>query len=294
MFLATSVSMQQEVKIGKDTQNMLIQKISNLLGSGEDNVSYKKAVEKLYKMQLEKVGTDRSREKPINIISKKIEKDKEEIEKLKNFENIKYEIEEEKNEIKNELKKNEIKNELLKNIKKINEKFNIEKEKIKIQEKIIKENNKKIEEIKNKIKIVDEKYSEKNNNEKIIDKRKEKNKLKNKLTIIFIILIFINILWLIIIPKINSNKILKYIFIATIPIFLIVSSKIKNKFKIKIENIEKNNKNELEKINIEKNYLENEKQIIENSSKELLEKINKINSENEMVRNFEEYQLINK
>ena len=130
MFLATSVSMQQEVKIGKDTQNMLIQKISNLLGSGEDNVSYKKAVEKLYKMQLEKVGTDRSREKPINIISKKIEKDKEEIEKLKNFENIKYEIEEEKNEIKNELKKNEIKNKLLKNIKKINEKFNIEKEKI--------------------------------------------------------------------------------------------------------------------------------------------------------------------
>ena len=38
MFLATSVAMQQEVKIGKDTQGVLIQKISNLLGTGEDSI----------------------------------------------------------------------------------------------------------------------------------------------------------------------------------------------------------------------------------------------------------------
>ena len=46
MFLATSIAMQQEVKIEKGAQNILIQKISNLVETGEDNISYKKAVEK--------------------------------------------------------------------------------------------------------------------------------------------------------------------------------------------------------------------------------------------------------
>ena len=73
MLLATSIAMQQEIKIEKNTQNILIQKISNLLETGEDNISYKKAIEKLNKMQLEKIGTERSREKPINIIQKNIE-----------------------------------------------------------------------------------------------------------------------------------------------------------------------------------------------------------------------------
>ena len=126
MFLATSVAMQQEVKIGRDTQNILIQKISNLLGTGEDTISYKKAVEKINKKQLEEIGTERSREKPINIIRKNIEKNKEKINELKKYENIKYEIEQEKNEIKNKLEKNTIKNNLLKEIKKIKEKNDLE------------------------------------------------------------------------------------------------------------------------------------------------------------------------
>ena len=92
MFLATSVAMQQEVKIGRDTQNILIQKISNLLETGEDNISYKKAVDKLNKMQLEKIGTERSREKPINIIRKNIDADEQKINELKKYENIQYEI----------------------------------------------------------------------------------------------------------------------------------------------------------------------------------------------------------
>ena len=65
MFLATSIAMQQEVKIGRDTQNILIQKISNILGTGEDSISYKKAVEKLNKKQLEEIGTERRNRKPL-------------------------------------------------------------------------------------------------------------------------------------------------------------------------------------------------------------------------------------
>ena len=170
MFLATSVAMQQEVKIGKNTQSILIQKISNLLGTGEDNISYKKAVEKLNKKQLEEIGTERSREKPINIVTKNIEKNEEKINELKKYENINYENIEEKNKIKNNLEKKEIKNNLLKEIKKIKEKNNYENEKIKIKEKIIEEN-------KNKIKIIKNNIEEKNNN---YLKEKNKNKINNK------------------------------------------------------------------------------------------------------------------
>ena len=144
MLLATSIAMQQEIKIEKNTQNILIQKISNLLETGEDNISYKKAIEKLNKMQLEKIGTERSREKPINIIQKNIEINNNKINELKKYENIQYEIEEEKNKIKNKLEKNENKINLLKEIKNKNEKNNIENEKIKIKENIIEENKNKV------------------------------------------------------------------------------------------------------------------------------------------------------
>ncbi len=294
MFLATSVSMQQEVKIAKDAQNILIQKISNLLGTGEDSVSYKKALEKLYKIQLEKVGTDRSREKPINIIRKNIEINEQKINELKKYENIQYDIEEQKKEIKNELEKNKIKNELLKEIKIIKEKNNLENEKIKIKEKIVEENKNKINELKNKIEKINNKYLEEKNNEKYSENNYEKNKLNKKLNLFFIILILLNILWIIFIPKINNNFIFKYIFLLTVPTFLIFSIFLKNKLKNKIKILEENKNNYLEKINIEKNNLEKENKIIEKNSEEILEEINKIKIENNLKNNLEKEKIINK
>ena len=47
MYLSTVVSTQEEVRLDEKNQNMLIQKIANLAGTGEDNVSYKKALIKL-------------------------------------------------------------------------------------------------------------------------------------------------------------------------------------------------------------------------------------------------------
>ena len=229
MFLATSIAMQQEVKIGRDTQNILIQKISNLLETGEDNISYKKAVDKLNKMQLEKIGTERSREKPINIIRKNIDADEQKISELKKYENIQYEIEDERNKIKNELKEKEIKNELLKEIKINNEKNNLENEKIKIKEKIIEENKNKINIIKNNLEKINKKIVDENNYEKNIDGKYEKNKLNKKLNLFFILLIIINILWILFIPKTIENKIIKYIFLLTVPTYLIFCAFLKNK-----------------------------------------------------------------
>ena len=54
MFLSTSMAMQQEVKIEKNNQNILIQKISNLVETGEDKISYKKAIEKINKKRNKK------------------------------------------------------------------------------------------------------------------------------------------------------------------------------------------------------------------------------------------------
>ena len=56
-YLSTVVSMQQEVRLEEKDQNILIQRIANLASSGEDNVSYKKAVQKLQEKIRDEIGT---------------------------------------------------------------------------------------------------------------------------------------------------------------------------------------------------------------------------------------------
>ena len=245
-------------------------------------------------MQLEKIGTERSREKPINIIRKNIDADEQKINELKKYENIQYEIEDEKNKIKNELKEKEIKKEKLKEIKINNEKNNLENEKIKIKEKIIEENKNKINIIKNNLEKINQKIIEEKKYEKNIDGKYEKNKLNKKLNLFFVLLIIINILWILFIPKIIENKIIKYIFLLTVPTYLIFCVFLKNKLNNKIKILEKNKNNNLEKINNEKNNLENEKNIYENNLEQLLNEINKIKSENNFKNSLEENKLINK
>ena len=294
MFLATSIAMQQEVKLEKGIENVLVQKISNLVETGEDNISYKKAVEKLNKIQLEKIGTDRSREKPINIITKNLEKNEQIINELKKYENFQYEIEEEKNILKNKLEKNEHKFNLLKEIKLLKEKNNLENEKIKIKENFLEENKNKINEIKNKIEKINNRILEEKNNKNDFNKNSEKNKLNKKLNIIFCLVILLNVLWFIFIPQIIENIIIKYIFILTIPIYFIVSTFLKNKLNAKIKEIKDNENKNLERINSEKISLENEEKIYENTFKQTTEEINKIKLENNLNNNYEENILIKK
>ena len=49
-----------------------MQKIANLVGTGSDNVSYKRAMDRINKRQLDEIGTEKSREKPINILQRKL------------------------------------------------------------------------------------------------------------------------------------------------------------------------------------------------------------------------------
>ena len=293
MFLATSVSIQQEVKIGKNEQSMLVQKISNLLGTGEDNISYKKAIEKINKKQLEEVGTERSKEKPINIIEKNIEKNTEKINELKKYENIQYEIEEEKKEIKNKILKNKIKNNLLKEIKKIIEKNNLEKEKIKIKENIIEENKNKIKEIKNNIEKKEQEIEKEKNNKKYDDEINNIKKINKKIKIISVFLLIACATWVIFIPRITENEIIRYIILIILPIYYIFSKIKNNQININIENIEDDKEKNIRELNDEKIKLESEIKILENNSKNLIEEIKKINVENEFLNNLEKQQIIN-
>ena len=298
LFLSTVVVGQQEVKLGKQEQNILVQKIANLVGTGDDNVSYKRAIDRINRRLLDEIGTQRSREKPINIINKKIEDLEQKKQELEKYEDIKYEIEENKNKLEEEISDLNNKNNLLKEIKIINEKEKIEKEKIKIKENIKKENIEKIKLIKEKINKI--KNENKNifeiNNEKTKNNKKinnEKNKLNKKVIIVFIFLLIINLLQFIFI----KNKLINYIFLLTVPMTLIYFIISKNKLNKKIKkqkNIDENNLKNIEKINLEINNLNNEINLLEKNNNNLEKEINNLKSNLNLKINLEKEKIKNK
>lgn len=73
-YLSTAIIEQEEVKLAQNSQNAIIQKISNKVSSGDDNISYKKTIALLTKLQGDKVGTDRTQNKPINRVNTEINK----------------------------------------------------------------------------------------------------------------------------------------------------------------------------------------------------------------------------
>ena len=295
LFLSTLAINQNEVKLEDQSQNFLVQKIANLAQTGDDNTSFKRVIDRLNRRQLDEVGTERSREKPINVISRNIqnlETEKQELEKYKNF---KYEYEEKENSLEEEILKLEKENNFLREVKNLNEKENIEKEKIKIKENIKNENIEKINLLKNKInnlknnnKNILEKYLE-NNSGKIKNNKLNKNKLIKKVNIIFIFLIIINIIQFIFI----KNNYFKYIFLLTVPTFLIFYIFLINKENKKIKNKEKIEKNNFENINLELIKLENEKKILENNFNNLNEELNKIKNNFILNNNLEKEKIKN-
>ena len=285
LFLSTIVVNQEEVKLEKSEQNILIQKIANLVGTGDDNVSYKRAIDRINRRQLGEIGTERSREKPLNILLRENQNLEEEKQKLEKFKNSKYEIEENKNNLLEKFSNLEMELEYLNKIKKIYENEKIENEKIKIKENIKNENNEKIKNNKKEILEIEngnKKIFEKNN-QKINTLIKNKNKLKNKFIILFIFIILINILQFIFI----KNTIFNYIFLLTLPMDLIFSILFLKNKKNKIKILEKENKNEEEKINNEKNNCLNENKIIEKNNEELEKEINELKNNLKLNINLE-------
>lgn len=274
LFISTTAVAQEEIKLEKNNENLIIQKITNIASTGEDNTSYKNAINKLNKKQLNEIGTSRSNDRPINKIEKELNELKIKKNNLKNIITNKENFEIENNKIKTEINNSENKIEIIKNIKEIIEKNKIENEKINLISENILNYEKEIDNLKNE---------KENVNKKII---KEINNKNNKLIIEIISLILSIIIF--ISGFVLKNNIIKIITLIPTAVFIVaLCINIKNKKEIK--RIKENNKIiKKEEININNKIEIIEKNIKdEKLKKELLEnKIkNIINIEKEKIKN---------
>ena len=297
MYTSTVVSMQEEVRLDDKNQNMLIQKIANLAGTGEDNVSYKKALTKLQNKIRDEIGTNKTSQKPINILNNQIEEINKKIEEIKPNINKKYEIDNQKDLINENLKNLEIKKEILeeinkknqnkldylkeKNIKEISKKDNeehieklkkeantVKEEQMKV-EKTVNDLNKKLQENKVEQSRIEQELNKENEQTENIENSKNIKSSKNTIYIIFLIVfIALGILGV----ALLKNYLVTIVFgiLALIDIILLITKKIKVNRIIKEENklSETKKKEHIRDLEEEKEYILKE---IDKISKELKE-----------------------
>lgn len=211
-FLATCMAEQENVKLSSNMKNDVIQKLSNLVSTGDENTSYKKAVDRLNKMQLEKVGTTRSSGRPINIVEEEISRLEAERKDISRYEDEKYKIEENKQNIKTDLEDNKSVLNLLRKQKVNLEKTEFEEEKLKIFKKNLIQN-------RDEQDIIEEKL------EDLVAERKD-NLNKNKIGYIIGFLLLIAV---IVATLVTSNKMVLAGVILPILIMLITFTSNKKK-----------------------------------------------------------------
>ncbi len=197
IFYSTLVSMQQEVKLEQNTQNAMVQKVANLAGTGDDSVSYKKAIEKINKKQVEEIGTARSQGRPMNIIKEEKFNLQDEIGTLEEYKQRKQEIASQKEEIQKELSKIEKTLEIIKKVKAIKEGQKLEEEKIKISENVKQSQQQKKEELEKQQKELAKQIAP-NEKEEL---PQEKSKKKGVCIIFFIISMVLEIISIVLIKN---------------------------------------------------------------------------------------------
>ena len=310
MFTSTVVAMQNEVKLDKQDQSVLVQKLANLAGTGDDNLSYKKVMDKLNKLQIEEVGSDRSQGRPINIVRDRMKKIEFVLKELHQYQNDKQISEDKKKNYMEKITKLEQELELYKQISIIMLCKQNEEEKIKIKSSYKNEKNKKIEELnlqKNKLtEKLNEINSKKINNnsgkniENNFNNLKNKIKIKKYILILFLILI-INILIFILNKNYLKNNLINIFNFLIIPIYLILifiiekkkNKKKKNKIKLENEKIQEELNSENEKINYEINLLDKQIELLqeEKNNQEKEKKKEKIELDNKIKLNLEKIKL---
>lgn len=279
-YTSTIMSLQQEVILDNQSQNNLIQKLANLAGTGDDKVSYQKAIDRINKKLIEEVGTSRTQDRPINVIQNRANILYNDLKSKKEAEKCKELLEQENNNLKQKLEEEEQKNNNLNKLNLLFNKYSIELEKNNLKNNI---NNENKEKIKNKL-------EEKNNFIKNNPQNNEGNNKKINYPIfisIFIILIILNIINFILI----KNKIINYSILCLIPIeiilFILKNKKIKNE-KIKNKKSEDKYKEKITIINSQINLLEeNIKKSQEEIEKEKQKIISEFNLEKENILNNE-------
>lgn len=265
ILMRTAISEQTETKLDKESQNAVIQKISNVLSTGNDNISYKKALTKLRDKQTEEVGTERTIGRPINIVKSELKKYREKETEIKlNLEHQKN-YKEEKLEASKQIKEIENNLEILNELKILKEKEYLEKEKININKNLLYEHNEKIQELY-------EKENEINKNTVI--------KKDNKFVVIFLVILILSAIISVVLKNIivfGVGAIISLIFLYIQINLNVKNRKIANNKNEKILNIKK----EIEII--EKTVEEKEAEIVkqeETLKKAYQEECEKIKAKN--------------
>ena len=280
--MSTLVSMQQEVKIDRTTQNLLLQKLSNLARTGDDNISFKKAMEKINKKQIEEIGTTRSQGRPINIVKEEKFKLQDEIGELESYKVRKEEIEKEKEQKQEEIKNLEDKLKLIYKLKEVSEKSKFEEEKIKIgqelkqnQEQKRNELKKQKDEITQKIKLKENNLKkETNRNINSLEEKISKIKLRKIVSIILTVITIIITIACVFAVKDLIMAIVGACISVILFIWFIVESKKNRKLKLKeneqrkIEEENETEEKEIEQEKIEQNKLQTEINILEKNIEE--------------------------
>ena len=302
MYLSTVVSTQEEVRLDEKNQNMLIQKIANLAGTGEDNVSYKKALIKLQEKIRDEIGTNKTSQKPVNIIEKEIVEINNKIVETEKYRNRKYEIDAEKEQILSELKELEQQKQILQELQNSMKSEEETKNRLEIREKNRKDNIAKINELtnqKNTINAENERVQSakshlqdiikghKENIEKLnseiekIANEKEETQEKEKPSISFMVITVVLTIALIcsivLIKNYIFSGVLGVVIIANIVFYVINKNKQKvNKAKLR------------EKINQEKQY---KREKLENQKQQIIANVN--TTEKELEKQEEEEKQVN-
>ena len=261
-FYNTAITEQEGIRLSKSSQNSIIQKISNLISSGDDNISYKKSIDKITKSQNEKIGSDRTAQRPINVLDVKI---RNLMEKKRNLESSKEKTEggfSGKDSLELELETEVIKKEMLKDIQSRLNNTRIRTAEINFGKNLEEEYEAKIRELNTK--IANEKY----------EKQKEKGLVKY-----FVILAIICVLTLIAFVATDST-ILKWLFMI-----LLLASGLLTAFKVREKNSinTKELRSEREKILSEIEIL---RENIKNKKDETSEKEEKYSQELENDKNY--------
>ncbi len=257
-FYSTAITEQEGIKLSKSSQASIVQKISNLISSGDDNISYKKSLERINKSQNEEVGTERTSQRPINIVENKINKLIQEKSELEIYKESIYDNSSERESLKLELKDEEIKKEFLKEVKIKQDCNKLKSVEITVSKKLEDEYNKKIESLNNKI---------------LEDDSAEGNSLKGYY--IALIIFVITAIAIIILSNLNPIAFTSLIPVVLIGIKIIIQKRKENsgedEFKI-ISQIDLLRKNKEEQQSVIEDKSERLRQEIEKERQELISK----------------------
>lgn len=293
LFTSSLASLQTQTKIELQDQNLLIQKITNLVSTGDDSVSYQKIIDKLNKKQTEEIGTEKTKGRPINIICERLQEIDRQQKELKQYESSKYEIQEQKQKIQEELKRELIELEVVKKLKEMEEQNSIEKEKIKLSQEFL-DNLEKNMVIKKQDRLrIEAEEKELRNKQKEIEKQieaKQKNKIKPvKYFILFFIILIINLLIYFFIKN-DILKIISPFLFLFLPVIYLLEKNKNRRNHLKRKNELKNEINQKQQeINYKKEQLEKEIQnifqVIQKKQQEIQQKRKETEKKEEIMQN---------